>query len=243
MSLQLKIVLAIVVALIAIGIGMAAQRGVLQGSGESSVADIFGIKNVPSLTRSVKYSSDIAPDVKQTLEKHVADLRATLKENDTDYEAWLTLAIRYKQAGDLDKAREIWEYLASIHPDDVVPRHNLGDLYHHFLNDYTKAEMYYKQALELSPMNALDYLALYELYRYSLKQDTAAVDILKEGIGRVTENQPIDLYIALANFYVAKGDTSEAIANFTKARDLAQKTGNTSLVTQLNAEIAQLREP
>jgi tetratricopeptide (TPR) repeat protein len=219
--------------------GVAVQQGTL-GGGTESISNILGIKAAPSLTRSVQYARDLAPDVREILEGQIQEQREILTEDVGNYDAWLTLAIRYKQAGDLNKARDVWEYLASIHPEDVVPRHNLGDLYHHFLNDYPKAEMYYKQALQFSPTNSFEYLALHELYRYSYKQDTtAAVDILEEGIKNVSESQPIDLYIALANYYADKGEIAKAIGNYTEARRLAQDAGNTSLVQQLNAEIAK----
>lgn len=236
-SLWWKIAAVIVGVLILVGIGLAFQR-----KGGMPTSSIFGIQSAPSLTRNVQYASTLDTEVRKNVESLIGELRAKLQKDDTDYEAWLTLAIRYKQAEDYDKAREVWEYLASIHPDDSVSRHNLGDLYHHFLKDYAKAETYYKEALERAPTNSLEYLALHELYRYSLKQDTtAAEDILKQGIELVTENQPIDLYVALGSYYVAKGEKEKAIESYTKTRDLAQKARNTGLVAQLNAEIAKLR--
>lgn len=234
---QWKIGIVIVLILVLAGIGAALQR-----SRSATAGNVFGIQNAPSLTASVHYSSDISPDVKKTLDDFIADLRLQLQKNPASYDAWLTLAIRYKQAGDLEKARDVWLYIASIHPDDAVSRHNLGDLYHHFLKDYPKAEVYYKQALALTPKNSLEYLSLYELYRYSYKQDTtAAIDTLKLGIQQVEENQKIDLYIALANYYGDKGQKDDARANFIKARDLARKAGNTKLVVQLDAAIASIK--
>ena len=236
---QWKIAASIIGLLILIGLGVALQR---TGLGGGRAPNLFGIQSAPSLTRAVSYSKDLAPDARDLVEKHINDLRAQLKGNPTRYDTWLDLAIRYKQAGDFAKTREVWEYLASIHPDDAVSRHNLGDLYHHFLKDYQNAEKYYKEAIDLAPTNALDYLALHELYRYSYKQDTgAAIDILKLGIGRVTEHQPIDLYIALAGYYGEKADKAKAAENYSKARDLARDAGNTKLVSELNAEIQRLR--
>ena len=153
----------------------------------------------PSLTMPVAYAADTAPEVKSILVGKIADLRAQVGRNYEDYAAWLNLAIRYKQAGDLKQAETIWLYLAYIHPDDAVSRHDLGDLYAHYLKDYPKAEMYYKQAIGIVPTQAMDYLALSELYRYSYKQGTiAAADILKQGIAKVPAPQVQDLKAALA---------------------------------------------
>ena len=237
---QWKVVAIIVALLVVAGIGMALQGGGFLG-GSDTASSIFGIKRAPSLIASVKYSAELTPEARKILEDTIAEFRTELGKNENNYDMWLSLAIRYKQAGDFNKAREVWEYLASIHPDDSVSRHNLGDLYHHFLNDYRKAEAYYKAALDLDPTNELDYLALYELYRYNYKQDTtAAVDILKKGIENVTENQPVDLYVALANYYADKGQKADARDNYTKARDIARTVGNTQLVAQLNEAIAAL---
>ncbi len=152
----------------------------------------------PSLVKAVFYSKDLSPDAKAILVTMIADLRAQLSKNYDLYNVWLDLAIRYKQSGDLAQAQAVWEYLAFLHPDDAVSRHDLGDLYANYLKNYPKAEMYYQQAIAINPKSSLDYLALADLYRYSYKQNTsAAADILKQGIAKVPEPQVEDLKKAL----------------------------------------------
>ena len=91
--------------------------------------------------------------------------------------------------------------------------------------------------------SAINYAALHELYRYSYKQDTAlAADVLKEGIGKVSGNQVIDLYSELGSYYQVKKDTANAIIYYTKARDAAEKAGNASLAAQLDATLNELKK-
>lgn len=152
-------------------------------------------------------------------------------------------AIQYKTAGDYDAAREVWEYTSRVFPRNAISPHNLGDLYQHFLTDYAKAEEYYKRAISVDPTQSMNYLALHDLYRYSYRQDTsAAVDILKSGITKVSGNQAIDLYAMLGSYYQDRNDRVNASAYYTKARDAAQKIGDTALVEQLDVTLAELKQ-
>lgn len=197
----------------------------------------------PSLSRKVMYSSALSPEVRRILGENIAALRGALSKNALDFGSWMNLAIQYKTASDYEGAREIWEYVSQIYPEDAVALHNLGDIYHHFLNDFARAESYYKSAIARDGTQGVNYLALHDLYRYSYKQDTtAAVDILKKGVDRVSGNQAIDLYSTLGSYYQDKGDIANAIVYYTKARDGAQKAGNTALVAELDATLSGLRK-
>lgn len=199
--------------------------------------------SAPSLARIVAFSTGLSPEARQILDGKIAKLRETLSKNPNDFSAWMNLALQYKAAGDFDEAREIWEYVSRVRPSDGISLHNLGDLYHHFLNDFAKAEQYYLRSINTNATVGMNYLALHELYRYSYKQDTAlAADILKKGIANVSGNQVIDMYQALGFYYKEKDDVANAIVYFTKARDGAQKLGNTALTTQFNDELSALKK-
>ncbi len=209
---------------------------------QAQAAGGLASSTAPSLTRPVQYSASLSPEVKNMLIDKIAKLRATLAKNYGDYGAWMKLALQYKAAGDHDAAREIWEYISRMYPARSTALHNLGDYYYHQLNDYAKAENYYRQAIQADPSQAIDYTSLFELYRDSYKQSTtAAADVLKEGIAHIGGNQLIDLYIALASYYADKNDAADATTYYAKARDAAQKLGNTSLVAQLDAALASLK--
>lgn len=121
----------------------------------------------PSLSRNVKYSPALSPEAKRILGENIAALSGALSKNALDFGSWMNLAIQYKTAGDYEGAREIWEYVSRIYPKDAVALHNLGDLYHHFLNDFAQAESYYKNAIGRDGTQGVNYLALHDLYRYS----------------------------------------------------------------------------
>lgn len=214
-------------------------------SGSSADATVKNIPlpTAPALSRQVKYSPDLSAEVKQILTQKIATLNASLSSNSNDPGSWMNLAIQYKTAGDYEAAKDVWVYMSNLYPRDSIPRHNLGDLHYNFLKDYPKAEIYFKSAIDAEPTKAINYLSLHELYRDAYKQDTTlAADILKTGISRVIGNQVIDLYSALGSYYQGKNDTANAIIYYTKAREGAQAAGNTDLVAQLNATLAELQK-
>ncbi len=209
---------------------------------QAQAAESLASSTAPLLTRPVQYSAGLSLEVKNMLIDKIAKLRASLAKNYGDYGAWMNLALQYKAAGDHDAAREVWEYISRMYPARSTALHNLGDYYYHQLNDYAKAENYYRQAIQADPSQAIDYTSLFELYRDSYKQSTtAAADALKEGIAHISGNQVIDLYIALASYYEDKNDAADATTYYAKARDAAQKLGNTGLVAQIDAALASLK--
>lgn len=197
----------------------------------------------PSLERQVKYSAELSPEARRILGERISKLGDSLSKNVDDFGGWMNLAIEYKTAGDYEGAQKIWEYISYLHPGEGVSLHNLGDLHHHYLKDFAKAEQYYKDSIVADATQGVNYLALHELYRYSYKQNTtSAADILKAGIKSVSGNQVIDLYSALGSYYQEKNDTANAIIYITKARDASQKAGNTMLVAQFNDELSALKK-
>ncbi|MEK7479652.1 MAG: hypothetical protein AAB665_00015 [Patescibacteria group bacterium] len=202
----------------------------------------IGEPRAPSLDEELSISADLPEDVRALLVASVEKLKSELREDPTKAVAWFDLAIRYKTAGDFDGAVEIWEYLAATYPTDSVPLHNLGEYYFHEAKDYPRAEQYYLSAIKTAPEFPINYLDLHDMYRYVYLQDsTRAVDILNEALGKVSTTEGIDVLIALAGYYNSKGDTENARANYTLARDAAKKLGNKALVERLDAELKRLK--
>ena len=111
-----------------------------------------------------------------------------------------------------------------------------------YLKKYSEAEKYYREAVQLTPSVALNYIGLHELYRYSYKQDsTAAADILIEGLTKVDKKGQVDLFSTLGSYYKEKGDKAGAIDAYIKARDGASALGNATLMRQFEAEIDTLK--
>ena len=109
-------------------------------------------------------------------------ITATLKADYDRREDWLNLGIWRKTIGDYEGAREAWEFVILIRPNDAVSYHNLGDLYSYNLIDFPKAEKYYLAAIAKEPAAAFFYIKLHEFYRYFLKRPDLAEDILVKAV-------------------------------------------------------------
>ena len=156
---------------------------------------------IPNLDKSLIFPDGFAEDAKKIVTEKVKNLTANLKSNPDNFSAWLDLAIYRKMIHDYQGAREIWEYLNNTYPTQSISFGNLGDLYHYFLKDFSKAEVNFKQAIVNSP-NRIDlYRGLFELYKYSYKQNTsAAEDILLSGLKANPDNP--DLQNLLTQYQV-----------------------------------------
>ncbi|MCW9054865.1 MAG: hypothetical protein OQJ98_02705 [Candidatus Pacebacteria bacterium] len=193
----------------------------------------------PPLDRTVAFSSTLPQDARTALETNIAKLVGQLEDDSENYGAWLDLALMYKTSGDYEGAVEIWEYIAQVVPGESVSYHNLGNYYHHEVEDFVTAESYFKQAIERNPGQSIHYQALFELYRYSYKTDTnLAEETLKEGISAVGNS--IDLLISLGRFYKETGRTEEAKQTYLEVRSKAEAAGNENLVQSVDAELEGL---
>ena len=204
--------------------------------------DALTSSNPPSLDRELVYPDTLPEEVRQIVAQNIATLKGIIEGNPAAVSAWLDLAIQYKTIEDYDGAIQIWKYLAAKYPSDTAVLYNLGNTYHFFLKDYRNSERYYKKAIARSPLLAMNYVGLHELYRYSYKQDTtAAADILMTALEQVKGDERIDIYLQLGSYYKEKGDTTNAIAYYTQARDVAVKLGNVVLIKQIDTELLTLK--
>lgn len=132
--------------------------------------------------------------------------------------SWLQLAVLKKIIGDYIGARDIWEYVSVIKPQEEVSFKNLGDLYWHYLPDYPRSEKNFQTAIKNKPDDTSTYISLSELYRYSYKEkENLALGILNEGL----KSNPGDLNLikAIAYFYEDTGDRVKALEWWQKAQE------------------------
>lgn len=192
----------------------------------------------PSLERPNAFDPNIPTETRLVLEGNVTTLRTKLRENPLDFWAWMDLSMQYKVGGDIEGARDIWEFLNVASPKQSVSFVNLGSLYHFQFREFEKSEQMYKKAIEIEPAKAAPYLGLFDLYRYSYKKDTTlAVDTLNDGLTQVTGPEKIDIHVALGSYFKASGDTARALEQYIRARDAAIEAGNQALVNTLNQEV------
>lgn len=218
------------------------------GGGKSATGAGYTIEEIPiektipppDYNRQVKFAAGTSEEVKKAVMLNITDLTGRLKKSTLDSEAWLNLGTMYKIAGDYEGARVIWEYLSAVSPGNYPSFANLGNLYHHYLNDYQKAEQNYLRAIGNNRAFIDGYRSLYELYRYSYAAKASeAPKILLAGIA--ANPSSTDLLILLAGYYKEKDDMANARTYYEKALALAEKNGNTALAASLRAEIESLR--
>jgi len=138
---------------------------------------------VPSLDRSISFSSSFTEGQKEQLSKEIEKLKEALR-NDLDLaNDWLALASRYKVIGDYEGAEEIWQYVITIRPESFVPYLNLGNLYAYYLKEPEKAEPYYLKVIEIAPNYIAGYAATYNFYKEAYPgKEHLAEDIVLQGL-------------------------------------------------------------
>mgnify|MGYP001582557382 CR=1 FL=1 len=202
--------------------------------GETSLLDL-----APDLDRGIRFGSSVPEDFKALLMKRMENTVTALKKDPSQPGEWLDLAIWYHTASDFEGAREVWEFLIKVAPQDTTAYDNLGRMYHYDLKEFAKSEPYFLESKKIRPDALPPYIELFQLYSLSYKKGTsAAVDIMKEAQAKY----PTDagLYFTLAVYYRDRGDLTNARAELLKALDLARQADNIELIKQLNEEIAKL---
>lgn len=104
----------------------------------------------------------------------------------------------HRDVGNYKKAEAAYLYAQKLQPGAFVPYGNLGELYFRFIKDYSKAEEYYLQAIEIpGPYLETYYSELYELYRFFLNDEKKAENILISGSVKYPEQTDILANLAL----------------------------------------------
>jgi hypothetical protein len=137
---------------------------------------------IPSLTRSIVFSSTLDTEVKSTIEKKVAEIQNKLTSNPNDFSLWIDMGIYHKVAGDYAGAKIYWEYISKKAPTDFVALGNLGNMYAYQLKDIAQAEVYYNQAIKRAPQQEYLYFHLTEIYRDIVKDIDKARDTVDRGL-------------------------------------------------------------
>lgn len=140
-------------------------------------------KQMPDLDREIIVKANLSEESKNRAISEIKIITATLKADYDRREEWLNLGIWRKTLGDYEGAKEAWEFVTLIRPNDPVAFHNLGDLYSQYLKDFPKAEQYYLIAIEKDTgHNAFFFIKLYEFYRYYVKKLDLAEKTLLDAI-------------------------------------------------------------
>ncbi len=154
-------------------------------------------KQMPDLDREIIIKEKLSEESENRAITEIKTISGKLKKDYDNREDWLNLGIWRKTIGDYEGAREAWEFVTLIRPNDPVAFHNLGDLYAQYIIDFSKAENNYLAAIARAPETTFYYVKLYEFYRYFVRKPDSAENILIQGIKAT--NDP-DLKTILEDF-------------------------------------------
>jgi tetratricopeptide (TPR) repeat protein len=149
----------------------------------------------PDLNRPIVFPDSFPEDARIIIQNNVAALTAQLKTDPDLFNSWLDLAIQYKIIEDYKGARDIWEFLSTVSPENSVSFRNLGDLYGYYLGDNQKAEKNLLRAIEISPNEIEYYLKTMEFYRDVMKDIVKARQIIEQGINSNPTSEELKCFL------------------------------------------------
>ncbi len=177
----------------------------------SATKAILANENVLSFTITTK---GIPEDrVTQWQEQFEAAKEMVLEAAD-NFNSWKIIGALHKAIGNYEAARDVWEYMGIIRPENSLSFGNLGDLYMGFLVDFEKAEYNLLRAMQNEPQGMTYYRNLHTLYASGYKKELAD-DVLLTGFKANPES--VNLMTLLASFYRDEGDIARALEWFEKA--------------------------
>jgi len=149
---------------------------------------------------------------------------ALVRADANNFNAWKVLGALHKAVGNYEGARDVWEYMGIIRPENSISFGNLGDLYMGFLVDFPKAEENLLRAIKNEPEGITYYRNLHTLYAsgYDRVKKERADDVLLAGLK--ANPGVVDLMTLLGSYYRDEGDREKALEWFKRA--LAGDPGN-----------------
>jgi Flp pilus assembly protein TadD len=151
--------------------------------------------------------------------KVLADLSAALAKNPKDVGALLLMGMTYNAEKDYDHARDAYEKLLALTPNNVTALNNLAYIYAQNLGQLDKGYQLAHQARDLAPADpsTADTLGwiLYQQGQYS-----SALSLLRESAGKMDSEPEVQYHLGMT--YYMMGDEADARTTFQRALQLSQ---------------------
>ena len=145
---------------------------------------------VPSLDRLIPFTGgDFSPETRKQITDLTNEIVALLKQDSNLFNQWSDLGLLRKSAGDIEGAREAWEYGSYIRPHNAITFGNLAILYGYYVHDSALAEKNFLKAIENDPKLSYLYSQLSDFYLDVLKDKTKARQILEKGLKEIPGDQ------------------------------------------------------
>ena len=162
-------------------------------------------------------ANSISEDQLERLRQDYNTAKEAYDENNKSYSALMTFAFINYQLKNYETARDIYIQVGENSPKNYNSFWNLANAYTQ-LKDYNNAEQAYLKTIENGPKQPRHYIALGELYLYSLQDKKNQIpDLYKKGLQEVPNNY--DLLINLAQYYQEAGDKENALLYYQKIID------------------------
>jgi tetratricopeptide (TPR) repeat protein len=199
-----KIVIIVVAVVIILGGLLAWQTWRWQGSLsniKNYVANLFSGEKKESLPANIQAAYD------------------AIKNDPTNTDAYMTLALWKRDQGNLDDAIKLYEAALQVKPNDTLLLMNSADLYIRNKQNAEAAGAYLK-VVESNPKWLAAYRSLADLYRYQMPERHEEIpSILQKGLDANPDNE---LYFVgpLAIYYKDFGPKDEAIKWYERLLEL-----------------------
>jgi len=167
---------------------------------------VLNSNSAMALINLASLQSDSVKKIK-ILDSAVANLKKAVTIYPLLVNAYLNMGVAYAQEGNLDKAKESWDSVKVISPNDpILPQHYeyLGITYYNkaFLSEKTDPKMavyLFEKATECDPNNAGYLNAVAIGYYYVTKEPEKARQAWEKSLRLVPNNQPALIGMALFN--------------------------------------------
>lgn len=157
-------------------------------------------------------------------------LAAALAKNPLNINDWITVGVIKKFFNDYEGARDAWEYVVIVYPNDPLAFENLGNLYALYLGNLPKAEYNLKKAISLNSYEPSFYIALADFYKNLDKANKNKVpEIIVGGMSKIKD---VNLTLYLASYYRDEGDKINALKYYEEV--LKESPGYPGIQEEIN---------
>lgn len=129
------------------------------------------------------------------------------------------LADAYVKTERFDEARDAYEQVMELDPENGLVCHNYAYILRHHFHDYDAAIHYYQRAIEIEPKALISYQGLKGLYSLDLQEAKKGVEVLVKALKHFEDDESLTLEIA--NVYDFELDDYEnAITYYKKVLEI-----------------------
>lgn len=165
---------------------------------------------------AVYFARDTQPptsnnEVVKYYQQQLPGLSDKVKQTPDDPIARRDYAVALYATGDVEAAKQQYEFAIKLKGNDATLHNNLGNT-HRDLGDYDKAIASYETAIKLNPQHQNAYINMANIQQNSLKKPEDAITTYHRAITALPDDTQLKLLLGLA--YEQAGNIPEAVQTF-----------------------------